>query len=267
MKIPPEDAVSLSGRSFVEFFMSQAERTQPGGSELCSSSTSASWSALLKAQCEEGKPFCWMSCLDLPANCSLAESECLNVSQEPCYTEDVTTDCKDMDPTCSWQCKPQEEEKYCVGSGTDMFMQGFALGSNGKNPCVILLFHSWILDSRAKFIIGCFGVVFLGIGIEGLLCVRRSIQNRKILLKISSIVRRVLIVLMYGVNVCSGYFAMLVAMTYSVELFTCMIVGLVLGHALFNSEAAVGESVDPCCASQTIAPTQEEDQDKMDSVL
>ena len=37
------------------------------------------------------------------------------------------------------------------------------LGSNGKNPCVILLFKSWILDSRAKFIIGCFGVIFLGL--------------------------------------------------------------------------------------------------------
>ena len=41
--------------------------------------------------------------------------------------------------------------------------------------------------------------------------------------------------MMYGVNVCSGYLAMLVAMTYSVELFICIIVGLVLGHALFNS--------------------------------
>ena len=52
---------------------------------------------------------------------------------------------------------------------------------------------------------------------------------------LSALLSPVLIVLMYGVNVCSGYFAMLVAMTYSVELFTCMIVGLVLGHALFNS--------------------------------
>ena len=39
------------------------------GSELCS--TSASWSSLLKSQCEEGKYYCWMSCLDLPSNCSL----------------------------------------------------------------------------------------------------------------------------------------------------------------------------------------------------
>ena len=80
-----------------------------------------------------------------------------------------------------------------------------------------------------------------------------------------------------------------VAMTYSVELFICMILGLVLGHAIFNTGdktinitacqiklqrnfvvalyvfcqntvqmlsvcagAAVGESVDPCCASQAV---------------
>ena len=54
-------------------------------------------------------------------------------------------------------------------------------------------------------------------------------------------------------------------MTYSVELFICMIIGLVIGHGIFNtgntqqlcplklfpiSGAAVVESVDPCCASQ-----------------
>ena len=61
-------------------------------------------------------------------------------------------------------------------------------------------------------------------------------------------------------------------MTYSVELFICMIIGLVLGHAIFNTGdnfplffifsfpsqnitgAAVGESVDPCCASQAVTP-------------
>ena len=54
-----------------------------------------------------------------------------------------------MDATCSWQCKASttrnpdnvtttnqheattsksEDEKYCVGDGTDMYMQGFAVG-------------------------------------------------------------------------------------------------------------------------------------------
>ena len=45
-----------------------------------------------------------------------------------------------------------------------------------------------------------------------------------------------------------GYFAMLVAMTYSVELFLCVCFGLVAGHGLFNMDGPVSESVDPCCA-------------------
>ena len=60
------------------------------------------------------------------------ESECLNAAEEPCCTEEITTNCKDMDTTCSWQCRPQEEEKYCVGTGTDMFMQGFAVRNEGN---------------------------------------------------------------------------------------------------------------------------------------
>merc|ERR1719450_304756 len=183
-----------------------------------------------------------------------------------------------MDTSCHWECrttttssyphndtttttssnpetttsKHTNDEKFCIG-GTDMYMQGFSISSSGKNVCVILLFNDWILDTKTKFIFGCVGVVILGVAIEGLLALRRSLQSRKILLKISSFTRRVFIILLFGVNVASGYFAMLVAMTYSVELFICMVAGLLVGHAIFNSDAEVGESVDPCCASQTIA--------------
>ena len=44
-------------------------------------------------------------------------------------------------------------------------------------------------------------------------------------------------------NIGSGYLAMLVAMTYSVELFICMVIGLVLGHAIFNT----GKTLTSCC--------------------
>ena len=49
----------------------------------------------------------------------------------------ITEDCANMDPSCRWQCGtnttavqhtrlPQpEEEAFCNGAGTDMFMQGF----------------------------------------------------------------------------------------------------------------------------------------------
>ena len=42
--------------------------------------------------------------------------------------------------------------------------------------------------------------------------------------------------------------AMLVAMTYSLELFACIVLGLIIGHAVFNMKQPVGESIDPCCA-------------------
>ena len=67
-------------------------------------------------------------------------------------------------------------------------------------------------------------------------------------------------------------------MTYSVELFICMILGLVIGHGIFNTGtktrhqhhgisqltflpgAAVGESVDPCCASQAATDDAKNDE-------
>merc|ERR1719483_310147 len=83
-----------------------------------------------------------------------------------------------------------------------------------------------------------------------MLCLRRLLQSRRILPRLRGVSRRAAIIFLFALNIASGYLAMLVAMTYSMELFICMVVGLVLGHAIFNTEAPVGESVDPCCASQ-----------------
>ena len=57
----------------------------------------------------------------------------------------------------------------------------------------------------------------------------------------------------FALSLMLGYLAMLVAMTYSVELFLCVVAGLVIGHGAFNLGTPVGETVDPCCASQNIA--------------
>ena len=46
---------------------------------------------------------------------------------------------------------------------------------------------------------------------------------------------------------------MLVAMTYSVELFLCVVAGLAVGHSVLNMTTPVGESVDPCCVNQNEA--------------
>ena len=164
-----------------------------------------------------------------------------------------------MDKTCKWECKDNErgdgddlKNDFCNGA-TDMYMSGFeAAGVDKRNPCVILFISSWTLDSRPKFIIACFGVAVMGFLIELLICARRRLTSRKrlspYLLAPRPSIRQWTSIVLFGVNLFLGYLAMLVAMTYSVELFFCVIIGLMVGHACFNSKAAVGETVDPCCA-------------------
>jgi hypothetical protein len=137
----------------------------------------------------------------------------------------------------------------------DMLMGGFEVagGSNSVNTktCVILFFKAWKLNSAAKFAAACLGVFVLGFCIEALITLRRKIVNRKrIFVNIPLPARKGLVIFLFGVNLILGYLAMLVAMTYSVELFLCVVAGLILGHAIFNSHMPIGETIDPCCASQ-----------------
>lgn len=50
-----------------------------------------------------------------------------------------------------------------------------------------------------------------------------------------------------AVQAVLGYFLMLIAMTYQVELFLAVVLGLGVGHTLFNVQEPVSESVDACC--------------------
>jgi len=244
--------------------------------------TEKSFKELKEVECSDPTTaYCWMGCLDLPDSCPNPDQYmCTNSADKNCCTDPAdegTGKCADMDPTCTWKCSDKPDvsssaqhsttshqqpitsnppkDRFCIpGSGTDMYMAGFEISGQPDNACVILFIKAWTLDTRVKFIFGCLGCIVLGIFVEGLLCFRRLIQSRKILRIMSSPIRRGCIIGLFGFNIAFGYLAMLVAMTYSVELFFCMVIGLVLGHAIFNTSAPVGESVDPCCASQVIGP-------------
>jgi len=194
-----------------------------------------------------------MGCRQLPDNCPYPDMpHCTNSQNEVCCTEEGETgDCVNMDDSCRWKCNNNSQLlDFCRTPGTDMYMEGFQVTGNAQNSCVILFFKIWTLDSRLKFGVGCVGVIILGIFVEFLLYVRRRLQGRGFCRWLRNPWRKAGIILLFTLNLVSGYLAMLVAMTYSVELFLCMVVGLVGGHAMFNSSAAVGESVDPCCATQ-----------------
>jgi hypothetical protein len=163
-----------------------------------------------------------------------------------------------MEPTCKWECDPaksaasaQAPSEFCNGR-MSMLMFGFGVSGDKRSPCIILFVGQWTLDTPFKFAVGCLGVAALGFLIEALICFRRQISRRKIriLYRITAASRRLLLAFCFGLNLVLGYLAMLVAMTYSVELFFSVVVGLVAGHVVFNSGSAVGETVDPCCASQ-----------------
>lgn len=197
--------------------------------------------------CTSTEIMCWMRCMSIVG---------LNCSQPLCYNSvDGTTNngevtCPTLpsgDNACSPKCVPPTNSTgYCYGVGTSMVMSGFQsiadLGE-GNTECINLWFSDWTLDTKTKFAFACIGVLLLGILIQFVSHVRMTIvklpQNH---------FYRASNVLLYGLHVVLGYFAMLVAMSYSAELFSMICVGLTLGYALFFWDTKNGTiSADPCC--------------------
>lgn len=125
-----------------------------------------------------------------------------------------------------------------------MWMAGFQTASP-SDGCVAFLFQPWVLSTTAKFAIACLGTLAMGLAVEGLVALRRALLARW---KPRSWVAKSAGMLgLYGLQVMLGYLLMLVSMTYQVELFVCVILGLMAGHGVFNLRAPVTESADACC--------------------
>ncbi|TRY75846.1 hypothetical protein TCAL_04958 [Tigriopus californicus] len=265
MKVAPLDAVPIiTGsldrvRSFGDVFLESSIHPQ-GQIER----SLASWVQFNEDSCDEGTEYCWMSCLPLPLNPCHGDQNlvCINSlnDTDACFVEGA------HDVTCHWTCadevldpsNPEPSGAFCRGK-TDMLMLGFEVSGRG-GFCIILFFDAWTLDTRLKFALGCVGVALMGIAIELLIMVRRRIQKRDAPFQgINKTLKKILLIVGFGVNLIVGYLAMLVVMTYSVELFLSVCLGMIVGHLLFNSSEPIGETIDPCCASQNeIAPPPKE---------
>ena len=168
----PDSATPLSGssQSFSEYFhgkSSSDDSLEP--LSLCPVSPTAvahgqhqaqpltqQWSQLKKTECDTDKAYCWMNCLSLPSE-QCDHVQCRNSEDRPCCTDSITQDCANMDNTCAWHCSAGEtnssghatldhvsrlahtdEEAFCNGAGTDMFMQGFQVTIiNSQSECRI----------------------------------------------------------------------------------------------------------------------------------
>lgn len=239
--------------------------------------------------------YCWMSCLDIPdaANAATraAQGESLycmdpatyfqsgrNVQSavEPCKENGVVglamnVDCGGVWAPTDSTVQSQEvitdstylssiEESFCYG-GTSMYMDGFHWLDS---TCVIYLFPEWVLSTPGKLAGAAIGSILFGMLLEGVIRGRRDIvQTMPVSWKRLGVSSTI-----YGMQLMMGYLLMLVVMTYSAPLFLSVIIGLMLGHIVFNAKdimkadrddrnkkdydvSDTSEEVRPCCQDES----------------
>jgi len=147
-------------------------------------------------------------------------------------------------PRCS---ATAEEEPFCdVTMAMTMFMNGFASAGSGEG-CVIFLFQGWIMDTKAKFGLGCGVCIALGIFAEWLISLRKGLPKWRRCHKHLKLIELGFFV----VQAALAYLLMLLAMTYSTPLFFCVLLGLLLGHIVFVTRkpgpVSAREGATPCC--------------------
>lgn len=148
----------------------------------------------------------------------------------PGLKQKLAKEAQEIEETESYPVPEEFEEQYCYG-GTSMYMDGFHWQDS---TCVILLFPSWVLSTPGKFGLACFGSILFGIVLELVLYKRRSVYALP-----AGFRRLILSAFVYGAQLTMGYFIMLIVMTYSGPLLLSCIIGMVIGHVMFNAQDAL----------------------------
>jgi len=103
------------------------------------------------------------------------------------------------------------------------------------------------------------GVILLGVVTEGISKLRSLVhQNHSTIINVvddtnnkmentNSSTKRWCITFFHGLQAFVGYILMLATMTFSAELFFCVIFGLVLGYAIFFTDEDLHATTNPCC--------------------
>ncbi|GLE03494.1 hypothetical protein PINS_up012396 [Pythium insidiosum] len=168
-----------------------------------------------------------------------------------------------------------DEQAYCSGPGTTM-LNGFSIfqggAMRGGQPCILLWFPGWVLNTRWRYIFGCLLVVLCGMLNEYLLRVRRILRREsnhkrsqldpassaaevtKLLRPTASTTaalpstaripawfrslspesQHLVHCALHGLTIFIAYMLMLVSMTYDGTLFLCCITGYVVGYFVFG---------------------------------
>ena len=264
MHLPPSDAIVAEGSRPLAYGAYHSVESRPGAF-LPAACEASQWSVFVQdVGCAENELMCWNKCQSVASlPCGMA-AQCINLKTDE--LSPPTAMCMDgayPDGTyCVLECldhpaNASSLDDYCSGEGTSMSMSGFVSvvsDQAGTSPCINVLFDTWTLDSAGKFAAACLGVLVTAVAVQYLQLLRGRAKS----LAADPTRRRLVKIALFSVQLLLSYFLMLVAMTYSAELFSMVIVGLSIGYALFHSAekkggagaGAGGEteiSAEPCC--------------------
>ncbi|KAG7371618.1 Ctr copper transporter family protein [Nitzschia inconspicua] len=136
---------------------------------------------------------------------------------------------------------------FCNGMSMIMSMSGFqsslfwssSSGSSSDNnntaDCLTYLFRNWRLDTSGKFQGAMVYTFLLAVLCEGMSYLQgkvRLVPN----LQTRPKVRKWVMTLLYGIQECLGWALMLISMMFSIELFLCVIVGVITGKVMFPTD-------------------------------
>lgn len=128
---------------------------------------------------------------------------------------------------------------FCTGQGSVMF-NGFQTSINGS--CVMLIFQPWVLNTAVKYAFGFIGCFLLAVTNE-LLVKAREVVRQKLLKarklrptdQCHKLQCKLILAVLYMIQMTVAYFAMLVVMTYETGLFVALLAGFGAGFMLFKS--------------------------------
>mmetsp|Transcript_663 Transcript_663/g.1575 ORF Transcript_663/g.1575 Transcript_663/m.1575 type:complete len:201 (+) Transcript_663:134-736(+) len=149
----------------------------------------------------------------------------------------------------------ESEMDFCKGMSMTMSMDGFqsALFSKGHPAdCITFFFPEWELDRPGKFVGAMIATFMVAVVSEGITYLQPHVRNDYLAGKPKHR-RKTIMTLMYGFQQLLGWLLMLIAMTFSIELFASVILGLFIGRLLFPSEPLTTSRNNPIKAQRSSA--------------
>ncbi|KAG1668908.1 hypothetical protein FOA52_016077 [Chlamydomonas sp. UWO 241] len=268
MYFPPRDALLQdSGEGQAMTFNEYREQTyramQAGDNRLASTVGCDLVGRSILADsgsCASDEVYCWMQCMKIPggqgAFCGKEDLVCVDPNGRlwpEAFTNPSTGEldhCFDCTVVCPGAPPPYDSGGFCNTNlqPTTMWMTGFQTIGKHSQPCVIYLFHSWVLDSAGKFMVACIGTVLMGVAVSALASGRARVTATKVSSKVRwhRPAKLAAVVAMFFTQILFAYALMLVAMSFQFELFLMVVIGLTIGHAVFHIHT-FQENVDACC--------------------